>query len=171
MVTAGAWGVLTRCTLPALPCLVLLQVGLGALARLRACQSAQQPLAAAYSLWLCYSVPAPRPEFLLTLKSSSTYSWVGLVTSSVHVCLLLLFILALVCVASAWAARPLLVTVAFARTGSTVAGLPGHGAERATARCLCAVAGPLLTSWRAPSSLDAPTLTLPCVTTLQDVFR
>ena len=81
------WGVLTRCTLPASPCLVLLQVGLGALARLRACQSAQQPLAAAYSLWLCYSVPALRPEFLLILKSSSTYSWVGLATSSVHVCL------------------------------------------------------------------------------------
>ena len=69
------------------PCLVLLQVGLGALARLRACQSAQQPLTAAYSLWLCYSVPAPRPEFLLTLQSSSICSWVGLANSSVHVCL------------------------------------------------------------------------------------
>ena len=87
MVTAGAWGVLIRCTLPTSPCLVLLQLGLGALARLRACQSVQQPLAAAYSLWLCYSLPAPRPEFLLTLKWSSTYSWVGLATSSVQVCL------------------------------------------------------------------------------------
>ena len=87
MVTAWAWGVLTRCTLSTSPCLVLLQGELGALARLRACQSAQQPLTAAYSLWLCYSLPAPRPEFLLTLKWSSTYSWVGLATSSVHVCL------------------------------------------------------------------------------------
>ena len=62
----------------------------------------------------------------------------------------MLFILALVCVTSAWAA------VAFARTGCMVTGLPAHGAARATTRPVRCGGAAVHKSWRARCWLAAP---------------